>query len=91
VGLRGHCADHQTAPRAQKRLANLQDEIREYYWDFRVTADLLELRNLATVAALIVGCALQRPESRGLHYTLDHPLPDPAWAQRDTVLRPAAG
>jgi len=73
--------------RAQKRLANLQDEIREYYWDFRVTADLLELRNLATVATLIVGCALQRPESRGLHYTLDFPNPDPSWAQRDTILR----
>jgi L-aspartate oxidase len=73
--------------RAQKRLANLQEEIREYYWGFRVTADLLELRNLATVAELIVGCALQRPESRGLHYTLDHPDLDPEWGRRDTVLR----
>jgi L-aspartate oxidase len=73
--------------RAQKRIANLQEEIQEYYWDFTVTSDLLELRNIATVAQLIVTCALQRPESRGLNYNLDYPNPNPEWAQRDSILR----
>ena len=73
--------------RAQKRIANLQEEIHEYYWNFIVTSDLLELRNIATVAELIIRCALMRPESRGLHYNLDYPAANPEWAQRDTVLR----
>src|SRR6185436_5976250 len=73
--------------RARKRIANLREEIQEYYWDFIVTSDLLELRNIATVAELIVESALQRPESRGLNYNLDYPESNPAWVQRDTLLR----
>jgi L-aspartate oxidase len=77
--------------RAQKRIANLLEEIHEYYWDFIVTSDLLELRNIATVAELIVTSALQRPESRGLNYNLDYPMADSEWGQRDTVLQKGAG
>ena len=73
--------------RAQSRLAHLQQEIHEYYWNFKVTGDLLELRNIATVAELIVRCAALRPESRGLNYNLDFPHRNPDWAQRDSVVR----
>jgi L-aspartate oxidase len=59
--------------RARTRIANLKKEIHDYYWNFSVEPRLLELRNLAQVAELIVACALQRHESRGLHATLDYP------------------
>ena len=73
--------------RAATRLRNLQNEIQEFYWNFRITADLLELRNLATSASLIVDCAISRKESRGLHYTLDYPERDDAKFLHDTIIR----
>ncbi len=72
--------------RAARRIALLQQEIAEYYGAFRVTPDLLELRNLVTVADLIVRSAMARPESRGLHFNRDHP--DTGAKARPTVLRP---
>jgi L-aspartate oxidase len=71
--------------RARRRIEVMRDEIKEYYWDFKVTPDLLELRNLALVAHLIIESAARRKESRGLHYTVDYPAK--AEVARDTVLR----
>jgi L-aspartate oxidase len=72
--------------RAARRIALLQEEIAEYYWRYFITRDLLELRNIATVAQLIVECASARRESRGLHFTSDHPEVDPR-AARDMVVK----
>ncbi len=71
--------------RARARITMLRNEIRDYYWQYKLTPDLVELRNLADVAMLIVECARQRKESRGLHYILDYPKSDDRWL-RDTVL-----
>ncbi len=71
--------------RARTRLQLLRGEIRDYYWQYKLTSDLIELRNLADVALLIVECARRRKESRGLHYLLDFPRPDER-QRHDTVL-----
>ena len=77
--------------RAKNRIDLLQREINKYYQDFKVTADLIELRNIATVADLIIRCSLLRHESRGLHYNADYPAPIPEMANVDTVIeRPLA-
>ena len=74
--------------RAMNRVELLKKEIAEYYAHFRVTSDLLELRNLVIVAELIICCAQQRKESRGLHYTLDYPNLDTSQPAQNTVLTP---
>jgi L-aspartate oxidase len=71
--------------RAARRMQNIREEIREYYWNFQVNGDLLELRNIALVADLIIQSARRRQESRGLHFNLDHPERDPRLA-KDTIL-----
>jgi L-aspartate oxidase len=71
--------------RAKHRIDLIRNEIRDYYWNVLVTGDLIELRNIALVADLIIESALRRRESRGLHYTLDYPDKDPR-LQHDTIL-----
>jgi L-aspartate oxidase len=72
--------------RAAYRLRNLRREVKEFYWGYTLTPDILELRNLVATASLIVDSALLRKESRGSHHTLDYPQSEPRFDQ-NTVLR----
>jgi len=72
--------------RARRRVELLREEIHEYYWHYRVTPDLLELRNLALVAELTIRCAQRRKESRGLHHTVDYPHREDARFGTNTVI-----
>ena len=73
--------------RARRRIKIITSEIQEYYWNFKVVSDLIELRNIATVADLIIQCAMHRKESRGLHFTIEYPEKDNQRWRKDTVLR----
>ncbi len=74
--------------RAESRIKLLLKEINEYYWNFKVNKNLLELRNLSIVADLIIRSALSRKESRGLHYNIDTPKPDPNFLKDTLISKP---
>jgi len=82
AGLRSY-----RAVEGKQCFTKIRKEIEKYYWDFLVTADLVELRNIATVAELIIDCSLLRHESRGLHYNADYPYRDPELECVDTVIQ----
>jgi L-aspartate oxidase len=73
--------------RARNRIEAIQKEIHEYYWDFKITSDLIELRNIAMVSELIIQSAMLRKESRGLHHNLQYPQKNDKFWLKDTVLR----
>ncbi len=74
-----------------RRIRTLRREIRQYYLDYLVTSDILELRNIADVAELVVRSAMRRHESRGLHYTLDYPTSDSSRPPEETRIQDAPG
>ena len=89
--LMWHCvgivrSDHRLTL-AHARITSIREELDRYYWNTQVTDALLEVRNLALVAALTIQCAMGRKESRGIHYTLDYPETDDEYGAKDTILR----
>jgi L-aspartate oxidase len=77
--------------RARKQICMLVEDITEYYYSVLLTSDLVELRNIATVAELVIMSASRRKESRGLHYNVDHPERDDANWKKDIVLKRGRG
>lgn len=73
--------------RAKRRTQMLKSEINEYYWNFTITSDIIELRNLADMADIIIESALKRKESRGLHYNTDYPKKDDKNFKKDTIVK----
>jgi L-aspartate oxidase len=72
--------------RAKSRIKNIRREIEKYYWDFFITPDLIELRNIASVAEIIIDSAISRKESRGLHFNADYPERKSEYNYTDTVI-----
>ena len=75
--------------RAKSRIKNIREEIEKYYWDFYISKDLIELRNIATVAEIIIDAALKRKESRGLHHNADYLQQNAELDYIESVIRPA--
>jgi L-aspartate oxidase len=73
--------------RAKTRIKNIRNEIEKYYWDFIITPDLIELRNIASVAEIIIDSAISRKESRGLHYNSDYPETNKQLDNTDTIIQ----
>lgn len=73
--------------RAKTRIKNIRREVERYYWDFLVTRDLIELRDILSVAEVIIDSAMRRKESRGLHFNADYPARNPAMDYVDTIIQ----
>src|SRR5690606_38155303 len=72
--------------RALDRITQIRTELDEYYWDYQLNHELIEVRNLAHVALLTVRCAMSRKESRGIHYNIDYPDCEDGMQKKDTII-----